>query len=84
MYKKWTNQLNVYEHIGAVNLGRFRQRSILHQKNKILVRLKTLKFYIKAVSDTVFDLINAVYHDKPLMFIRDIRLSLSRLFLTLY
>ena len=28
----------------------------------------TFKF-IKAVSDTVFDLINAFYHDKPLIFI---------------
>ena len=28
-----------------------------------------LKF-IKAVSDTVFEMINAVYHDKPLIFIR--------------
>ena len=26
--------------------------------------------FIKAVSDTVFDMINAVYHDKPLIFIR--------------
>ena len=25
--------------------------------------------FIKAVSDTAFDMINAVYHDKPLMFI---------------
>ena len=25
--------------------------------------------FIKAISDTVFDIINAVYHDKPLMFI---------------
>ena len=25
--------------------------------------------FIKAVSDTVLDMINAVYHDKPLMFI---------------
>ena len=40
--------------------------------------------FIKAVSDTVLDAINAVYHDKPLVFIRAIRLNLSRLFLTLY
>ena len=40
--------------------------------------------FIKAVSDTVLDMINAAYHDKPLIFIRAIRLSLSRLFLTLY
>ena len=39
--------------------------------------------FIKAVSDTVLDMINAAYHDKPLVFIRAIRLSLSRLFLTL-
>ena len=39
---------------------------------------------IKAVSDSVFDMINAVYHDKPSIFIRAMRLSLSRLFLTLY
>ena len=25
---------------------------------------------IKAVSDTVFDMLNVVYHDKPLIFIR--------------
>ena len=25
--------------------------------------------FIKAVSDTVLDMINAVYHDKPLIFI---------------
>ena len=47
------------------------------------IRLKTLKF-IKAVSDTIFDIIYAAYYDKPLIFIRAIRLSLSRLFLTLY
>ena len=58
--------------------------------------------FLKAVSDILLDLINAVYHDKPLIFIRAafreklvshrqamnvncwIRLSLSRLFLTLY
>ena len=40
--------------------------------------------FIKAVSDTVFDMVNAVYHDKHLIFIRAIRLSLSRLFLTMY
>ena len=40
--------------------------------------------FIKAVSDTVLDMINAIYHDKPLIFIRAIRLSLSMLFLTLY
>ena len=37
-----------------------------------------------AVSDTVSDMINPVYHDKPLIFIGAIRLSLPRLFLTLY
>ena len=31
--------------------------------------LNTFEF-IKAVSDTVFDMINAVYHDKPLIFIK--------------
>ena len=36
------------------------------------------------VSDTVFDMANAAYNDKPLIFIGAIRLSLSRLFLTLY
>ena len=41
----------------------------------------TFKF-IKAVSDTVLDIINAVYHDKPLIFIGDIRSRLSKLFLT--
>ena len=30
--------------------------------------LNTFEF-IKAVSDTVFEMINAVYHDKPLIFI---------------
>ena len=45
--------------------------------------LKTFEF-IKAVSYTVFDMINAVYYDKPLIFTGAIRLSLSRLFLTLY
>ena len=40
--------------------------------------------FIKAVSDTVLDIINAVYHDKTLIFIEAIRSSLSRLFLTLY
>ena len=45
--------------------------------------LNTFEF-IKAVSGTVLDMINLVYYDKPLMFIRAIRLSLSRLFLTLY
>ena len=29
--------------------------------------------FIKAVSDTTFDMTNAVYHDKPLVFIRAIR-----------
>ena len=46
-------------------------------------KLHTFKF-IKAVFDTVFGMINADYYDKPLIFIRDICLSLSRLFLTLY
>ena len=31
--------------------------------------LPLLKMFIKAVCDTVFDMINAVYHDKPLIFI---------------
>ena len=31
-------------------------------------RVKTFKFS-KAVSDTVSDMINAVYHDKPLIYI---------------
>ena len=35
-------------------------------------------------TDIVLDMINAVYYDKPLVFIRAIRLGLSRLFLTLY
>ena len=34
--------------------------------------------FIKDVSDTVFDMINAVYRDKPLIFIGAIHLSLSR------
>ena len=38
--------------------------------------------FIKAVSDTVLYMINAVYHDNPLVFIGAIRSSLSRLFLT--
>ena len=45
--------------------------------------LNTFEF-IKAVSDTVFDMINAVYDDKTLIFTGAIRSSLSRLFLTLY
>ena len=44
-----------------------------------MIPLKKSKF-IKAVSNTVFDVINAAYHDKPLIFIRAIRLILSRLF----
>ena len=48
-----------------------------------LVVLKLFTFF-KDVSDTVFDMINAAYCDKPLGFIEAIRLSLSRLFLTLY
>ena len=40
--------------------------------------------FIKAVSDTVLDMINAAYHDKPLIFLEAIRLSLLRLLLTLY
>ena len=40
--------------------------------------------FMKAVSGTVFDMINAAYLDKPLIFIRAMRLSLSRLFLTLH
>ena len=39
---------------------------------------------MKVVSDTVLDMINAACYDKPFIFIRAIRLSLSRLFLTLY
>ena len=63
-------------------------------------KLHTFKF-IKAVFDTVFGMINVVYHDKSLIFIgatfrkklvshqqavniNCIRLSLSRLFSTLY
>ena len=45
--------------------------------------LNTFEF-IKAVSDTVLDMINAAYRDKPLIFIRATRLSLLKLFLTLY
>ena len=45
--------------------------------------LNTFEF-VQAVSDTVLDMTNAAYHDKPLIFIMAIRLSLSRLFLTLY
>ena len=41
--------------------------------------------FIKAVSDTVFNMINTVaYYDKPLIFTGAMHLSLSRLFLTLY
>ena len=40
--------------------------------------------FMKAVSDTVLNMINAAYYDKPLIFLEAIRLSLSRLFLTLY
>ena len=49
--------------------------------------------FIKAVSDTVLDMINAVYYDKPFILVshhqvvninRLICFSLSRLFLTLY
>ena len=39
---------------------------------------------IKAISDSVIDMKNAVHQKRPLMFIGAIRLSLSRLFLTLY
>ena len=34
----------------------------------ILLQLKTFKF-INSISDTVLDMISAVYHDKPLIFI---------------
>ena len=37
-------------------------------------RSATMNAY-KAVSDTVLDMINVVYHDKPFIFIIDIRLS---------
>ena len=37
--------------------------------NNDKVRRKLFKF-IKAVSDTVFDMINAVYYDKPLILIQ--------------
>ena len=40
--------------------------------------------FIKGVSDTVLDMISAAYFDKPLIFTGDMRLSLSKLFLTLY
>ena len=53
------------------------------QINMYKIGLKTFQF-IKAISDTVFDMIGAVYYDKPLILVSDIRLSLSRLFLTLY
>ena len=39
---------------------------------------ETLKMFmlIKAVSDTVLEMVKAVYHDKPLIFIGAMRLSL--------
>ena len=40
--------------------------------------------FIKAASDTVLDMINAAYHDRPLIFTVVICLSLSRLLLTPY
>ena len=40
--------------------------------------------FIKTVSSTVLDMMNAAYYDKPLVFIRAIRSSLSRLFLAVY
>ena len=40
--------------------------------------------FIKPASDNVFDMINAIYHDKPLILIGAIHLSCSRLFLALY
>ena len=40
--------------------------------------------FIKVVSDTVFDMINVAYCAKPLILNGAMRLSLSRLFLTLY
>ena len=40
--------------------------------------------FIKAVCDTVLDMINAVYQDKPLISIMAICLNLLRLFVTLY
>ena len=43
-----------------------------------------MTMFIKSASDAVFDMINAAYHDKPLISIRAICSSLSRLFLTLY
>ena len=47
------------------------------------MRLSIFEF-IEAVSDTVLEMVDAVYHDKPLISIRAMRLSLARLFLTLY
>ena len=45
--------------------------STIYQNPKVLLLLGLKTFeLIKAVSDTVFDMINDVYHDKPLMFIR--------------
>ena len=43
-----------------------------------MIQLKTFRF-INAVSGTVFDMINVVYHDKPLIFIGTIIQSLMRL-----
>ena len=40
--------------------------------------------FIKAISDTVFDMINTTYYGKPLICIEAVGSSLSRLFLTLY
>ena len=39
---------------------------------------------LKAVSDTVLEMINAAYYDKPLVLIRTILSTVPRLFLTVY
>ena len=73
----------VYHDKPLIFIGaRFLEKVVSHHQTEYN-SLNTFEF-IKAVSDTVFDMINAVYHDKPLILIAAIRLSLSRLFLTLY
>ena len=57
--------------------------ALLLSSSNVYKLLNTFEF-IKAVSDTVLDMTNAAYYDKPLIFTGAICLCLSRLFLTLY
>ena len=61
--------LNVFSNLYSLSDNGRRVSPILKPGEYQL--MSTFKF-IKAVSGTVFDMINAVYHDKPLIFIKGI------------